>query len=64
MDIRKLIDIICNILLVLIVFSLVFFIIIKNTLINPNTMDIKIISFLVLLFIVGNILKFLLKDNR
>ncbi|OLS03039.1 hypothetical protein TICRE_07350 [Tissierella creatinophila DSM 6911] len=64
MVITKLINIIQSILLILIIFTITFFVFIKNTLVNPKTTDIRIISTLILLFIITWIIKFLLRNTK
>ena len=61
MDLTKLISLIQILLLFLVVFMVIFFVFKKNTLITPETTDIKVISTLILLFIITSIIKRQLK---
>lgn len=59
----KLIDTLSKILLIFIICVILFFVFIKNTLTNPNTLDIQIISGLILLFILTKVAKFFIKKR-
>ena len=63
MRISKLINLTSKILLVLILVFIPYFIFIKNTLINPDTVDIQVISGLILMFIFSNILKHIIQSK-
>lgn len=63
MVISKLIDKISKILLIFIACSIIFFIFMNNSLENPDTMDIRIISGMILILILINILKYIFKKK-